>query len=469
MIFIDEGIKFIYTILLLKFSKKILKEFKFGYIFSTIVIFISFQSLNLSDNPPNGWQYQSIPFVINNIEIIDMCFVDSLTGYAVTSDRVSGSDTEYVLKTTNAGNNWFINLSRERDFARVIFLNTDTGFVLHGDEILRTTNAGINWNNMPVPPDNFGFDEICPISYDTMWIGYAYIGGYFLDRTTNAGLNWIRQYNGAGMGAVNKIYMLNGRFGFAGDYKVAHIIKTTNSGINWIPVAGNSFTDMYFIDTLTGWKCRGDMKKTTDGGETWINQPLPNGPSFIFSSMEQFSVINKDTIWGGGGVVLIGNQFYGVLYRTTDGGANWAYQIPDTSYHIYQYDYINFLNKRNGWAYNRQRHGGIYSNNGGDTNFITFSKNEFETIPESYILNQNYPNPFNPNTIISYTLRKSGNITIKVYNLLGKEISVLVNQKQSAGSFKVVFNGKEVPSGIYFYSLFINNERKETKKMILTK
>jgi len=84
----------------------------------------------------------------------------------------------------------------------------------------------------------------------------------------------------------------------------------------------------------------------------------------------------------------------------------------------------------------------------------------------SYKLNQNYPNPFNPATIISYQLQKDGLVSIKVYDILGKEIAELINEKQTAGNYQIEFNASNLPSGTYFYKIATGNFT-EVKKMIL--
>lgn len=88
--------------------------------------------------------------------------------------------------------------------------------------------------------------------------------------------------------------------------------------------------------------------------------------------------------------------------------------------------------------------------------------------PKTYTLSQNYPNPFNPITNINYAIPSSGFVTMKVFDVNGKEIESLVNQKQNAGSYSVTFNAANYPSGIYFYMLESDNFS-ETKKMILIK
>lgn len=81
-------------------------------------------------------------------------------------------------------------------------------------------------------------------------------------------------------------------------------------------------------------------------------------------------------------------------------------------------------------------------------------------------LDQNYPNPFNPNTTISYSIPAESFTTLKVYDVLGKEITTLVSEKKSAGKYEVNFDGNELSSGIYFYQLKAGSLT-DTKKMVL--
>jgi len=86
----------------------------------------------------------------------------------------------------------------------------------------------------------------------------------------------------------------------------------------------------------------------------------------------------------------------------------------------------------------------------------------------SFDLNQNFPNPFNPSTVISYQLPVTSNVTLKVYDILGREVAKLVNEEKPAGTYEVQFNASGLTSGIYFYQLSTGNYT-ETKKMILLK
>ncbi len=95
------------------------------------------------------------------------------------------------------------------------------------------------------------------------------------------------------------------------------------------------------------------------------------------------------------------------------------------------------------------------------------------TIPDAYTLNQNYPNPFNPMTNIEYSIQKAGHVTLTVFNIIGQEITSLVDEHQLAGSYRVMWNIQDsnlgsLPSGIYFYRLQVGNF-KDTKRLLLLK
>lgn len=86
---------------------------------------------------------------------------------------------------------------------------------------------------------------------------------------------------------------------------------------------------------------------------------------------------------------------------------------------------------------------------------------------QSYALEQNYPNPFNPSTVINYELKTAGFVTLKVYDILGREVAALVNGYQNAGTHKVNFNASSLSSGVYIYRIQAGENFSESKKMIL--
>ncbi len=101
------------------------------------------------------------------------------------------------------------------------------------------------------------------------------------------------------------------------------------------------------------------------------------------------------------------------------------------------------------------------------------SVNSSPAKPTSFELAQNYPNPFNPSTVINYQLPTDGHVTLKVFDILGREVRTLVNEVKNAGSYEIKFDASSLASGIYFYRLnIIGNDGKifvSTKKMLLMK
>ena len=109
----------------------------------------------------------------------------------------------------------------------------------------------------------------------------------------------------------------------------------------------------------------------------------------------------------------------------------------------------------------------------GGTTGVDLKRSDNPTTPQGFELHQNYPNPFNPTTTISYSLEKTANVTLKIYNIRGELVTTLVDSRQAMGSHSVIWNGTDmnssrVSSGIYIYCLDVNTTRL-VKKMTLLK
>jgi len=91
-----------------------------------------------------------------------------------------------------------------------------------------------------------------------------------------------------------------------------------------------------------------------------------------------------------------------------------------------------------------------------------------ESTHAGFELKQNYPNPFNPSTQITFYLSRQSNVKLNVFDMLGREVAVLIDENQSPGTHHINFNAEDLPSGVYFYRLQ-TADFLETKKMILAK
>ncbi len=411
------------------------------------------------------WYSQVTPI---NESLNSVYFVNSNIAYVV-------GYYESILKTTNGGINWILQHHdlNGMELDAVWFTSETTGFAVGGTyssttagKIFKTTNGGINWDNIII-------NDICFRAVQFLNSNTGFAGGWTrslaispLYRTTNGGNNWIQMFpiNSSG---VEDFYFIDANTGWAvGDGSTDEIvIKTTNGGGDWS--ISNSFTNtwlssIFFVNANTGWitgtqfsPWMGLLRKTTDGGLTWTQQANHNG-----NELYQTFFLNENTGWVAGDNPPI--------QKTTNGGLNWNIQITPTMNWCWD---IYFTDANKGWAVGDGPAFNILTTtNGGGPVFISNLNND---IPSTFHLYQNYPNPFNPMTKIKFDIssdvkRQMSNVKIIVYDIKGKEITTLVNEKLNAGIYEATFDGSNLPSGVYFYKLTVGNYI-ATKKMLMIK
>jgi hypothetical protein len=363
-------------------------------------------------------------------------------------------------------------------FKKIIFVNDSIGYACGSGGIAffcKTTNRGNNWTKTSYPSAT-GFRGISILGKDTIYVvdDDGLVGGVF--RSTNGGQNWLRIYS-ASQYNPREIYMINANTGFSTD-DASNFYKTINGGYSWVFIDKLSFYDIHFIDTLIGYRANGGILETTNGGNNWKSQTIPNVPGIsTYKNIQRLFFIGRDTMWAVGSSVWYPNpgRYRGLINKTTNGGLNWGYQIPDTHFVILGFSFINFSNDKIGWSY-YENGKGIHTTTGGDSTLFVGIYQNNGNMPGDFLLEQNYPNPFNAETKIRYNIPNRSpigtfgddRVVLKVYDIRGKEIAVLVNQKQNAGTYEVTFDGSNFPSGIYFYQLRVGTYS-ETKKMILLK
>ncbi|MFA7359710.1 MAG: T9SS type A sorting domain-containing protein [Candidatus Kapaibacterium sp.] len=430
-----------------------------------LVFILFFSSAGFQDRNTSGWYQQWFPN-LNGSTIQDITFLDSLTGFAVTTP--DASDIGYILKTSNGGDNWFTvhtypPPNGNVGFTRIKFATDSIGYAstdyLH---FFKTTNAGLNWNNISEPP--WGLADMSVVNKDTILSvsSSGFGGGVF--RSINGGLNWQYIWNNSPNGNPDHIYMFDKNLGFTQDGS-NYMRRTTNGGFNWDLVSGEFYGAIQFFDGNTGWKIYDSLKKTTNGGINWFTQKTPN-ISYSFSYPLGFSVLNKDTVW------MVGARKWQKppVYKTTNGGLNWGYQYPDTTLQIYKFGFIQFVNSKVGWISPASPTSLMHTTTGGnDTTIITKINSNEKVELLDYQLYQNYPNPFNARTVVSCQLLVVSNLSIKVYDVQGQEVQTLVQGKLNPGVYEYFFNGNNLSSGIYFYSMIIDGKVLDTKRMLMIK
>ena len=178
--------------------------------------------------------------------------------------------------------------------------------------------------------------------------------------------------------------------------------------------------------------------------------------TYLFPEIKKYTLNNSEM-----NAVIVGN--FNVVYGEISAG----FQHSGKWYEYFSQDSISVTDVNMNVALNAGDYKIFTDKKIVRPGFIT-DVEENEIIPQDFVLYQNYPNPFNPSTIIGYQLPVTSNVTLKVYDILGREIATLVNEQKPAGKYELKFDGSELASGVYFFTLKTGNYA-ETKKMILMK
>ncbi len=451
-----------------------------------------------------SWSDQYLPdawFTIRSI-----FFADTLHGWVVsdgnamfTSDggstwdtpaqAVSGSEVQSVRSTKDGRSVWVAgdqgftgNLTQDQKHWRmrtnllatflydIKFVNPKVGWAV-GDRILKTTTGGQSWFVQPSPGPTF-CTSVFALDSLTAWCA-AYGQPYSMLFTSNGGDTWIAQ-NLSTTRPLYSVFFINRNVGWAAGV-AGTVRRTTNGGANWDSVFSGTLWDIgriFFLDSLNGWMVgnAGSVWKSTNSGMSWIQIPAPTYPYQLWDV--QFITPQIGWIAGESSV-----------YKTTNGGGSWIQLLPDDGRTIYWR--LRFIDALHGWT---GANTGLYATtNGGSTweqaytpiswvrsvDFVdpwngwiidygsgilhmsTGPGTDVEILdqPTAVALLQNYPNPFNAQTNISYSLSQPADVTLRVYDLLGREIKTLVGEKQPAGEHRTTFIAGDLSSGIYFCRL----------------
>ena len=174
--------------------------------------------------------------------------------------------------------------------------------------------------------------------------------------------------------------------------------------------------------------------------EITVTLPAHTSGTFLSFAAYQVSETSRDSL------IVEGWSWSGLkYYQSFPTGSTWTI-------HTLNYNNINKIIIKLG----ANGAGGLTDYNFDNFSFTgiaTCNRDSSNTIPKNYELSQNYPNPFNPSTVINYKLVNPGNVILKVYDMLGKEVATLVNEQQGAGSHSVRFNASNLSSGMYIYVL----------------
>ena len=452
----------------------------------------------------NFFNFEVNPMMAN---LTDIFYYDANNGFAVSSLNYA------IIRTTNAGQSWELPSGSSVTYSWVLCMHPkdrNSAFVVYGNKVYVSRDRSETWTQistitsgsrahsfyvspvdtniwlaaMESSPDNvsrttnYGVTWTSVIAYDFSTYGQplemdqndpsvfyfapSNSGGTGVYRSTNNGANFTltAPYNNSAINQPCDLIVMwdSSNVLYMGD-DGADIFKSTNYGANWFQVKPGSSSEVpsmcnsvfdKSICYATTWSSS-QVYKTNDFGTTW-NITSNNSGSGWGSD-----VCREDPT-----IVLTGN--YGSqAYLTTNAGTSFFNVNSGLSGAG-----AGLMGPDSGWLLNMQT-GSLYKMN---INYSIITNVNESTVsgivPSSFELSQNYPNPFNPTTNIKFALPVSGNVSLKVYDRLGKEVNVLTDGFKAAGTYEINFDASSLTSGVYFYKLVSNNIAM-TKKMLLVK
>ena len=404
-------------------------------------------------------------------------FYASEIDYLQPQIKLGGTQDNGTLKSDGTINNWDFIYGGDGFHTKVDYTNSN---IIYAESqfggIGRSTNGGQNFNYIANGIDFTRTNWSTPYVLDVLDPYILYFGTYKLHKTTDRGNNWT-------VISPDLTRGLNGRLGtitcvssavesdnitrviYVGTDD-AKLSVSTNSGTDWQDRTG-ILPQRYITDaladvndpatayvTLSGYnldETNPHVFRTTDYGMNWtdISSNLPDVP--VNSIVIEY---NDDS------TLYIGTDA-GVFY-TTDLGSEWSVLgsgLPNSP--VFDINYHQPTQKLVAGTHGRS----LFEI---DLTGLTDVNPNADVFVNNFTLYQNYPNPFNPSTTITFIISQKEFVTMKIYDIVGNEIAVLLSEEKPAGSHSIEFNASRLASGTYIYKLQAGNNI-QTRKMLLLK
>jgi photosystem II stability/assembly factor-like uncharacterized protein len=391
--------------------------------------------------------------------IINKHTSESLYSINIINNNIYACGTSgSFFKSTDMGNtfnmSYMVSANKCLRSTALQFLNENLGYaVSQRGQVLKTTNAGESWtqvhhDTIAIPVTNEGLDFI------NENIGFV-VGKLdnnvdVIYKTTDGGLSWSTTQNHAFQN-LNCIGFADDQHGAAGGNKSA-VLYTSDQGVSWQLATVNT-TDQLDIKAIKFYNGLNGIAvgtsivlKTSDGGAIWNRVIMPS--NYSFTSV----YYSGSTFYSAGGKYCL---------KSTDDGNTWQ-NFMDTVFTVQNYftSLYSIAMDQSGYLW-------LSGGSGIITNSPVTGIVKDAVDPNLFSLDQNYPNPFNPSTNISFTNNKHGFVTLKLFDILGREVRVLYKGELAAGTHKFNFNAGSLASGIYIYSLQLNDQFISRKMTLL--
>jgi photosystem II stability/assembly factor-like uncharacterized protein len=388
----------------------------------------------------------------------------------------AGTDSGGVFRSTDNGTNWTaINNGLTSRYVNALLVTGNNLFAGTNSGVFLSTDNGSNWvsrgmtseifSSFATSPNGAGGANLFAATRTQEFLLFTSGGG--VHRSTNNGMSWTDISTSRRMDVNALTFAQNGDF-FAGATPFIEwiyflpflgpggVFRYNNDNTSWTPVnAGLTNTSVYSLavngaNLFAG--TGGGVFLSANNGASWtrINNGLPGN-----TAVSAFVVVSDGT---GGGNIFAGTD-RGV-FLSTNNGTSWS------SMGLTSLD-VRALAVNGSNLFAGTRTAGVWRRPLSEliTSVEEISGSE---LPRSFALGQNYPNPFNPSTKIQFSIPQAGFVTLKVYDLLGREVATLVEERLNSGKYETNFNAGTLASGVYIYRLQVGSDVL-TKKLLLLK
>jgi photosystem II stability/assembly factor-like uncharacterized protein len=416
--------------------------------------------------------------------------------YIAVFDGVTDSPVG-LYKTTDGGNNWnaavngigaiknFLSIAIDPVNPNNVYVGTSFTVTtqLGPSTIYKSTDAGANWvevnNGLPTDPTEINPVRTITISGDDPNVVIAgffvnsadLLGGLYV--TTDGGTSWTRKWDGAPQTVGTLLRATAIKPGSTQEFYVGLDISTvtdigvwgtTDGGTTWASFNGGTMLNTYQVRAFA---FKGSAQPTLYAGAATSGAGVYEYtfeivPVELTSFTADVSGNNVTLHWST--ATETNNSGFSIERKGTDG--NWQTmgfingRGNSTITNSYSYTDPNVAYGKYTYRLKQVDYDGSYKYS---------SEVSIEVLPvNTFTLSQNYPNPFNPSTNLKYSIPSDEYVTLKVFDVLGREVATLVNERQGRGEYTINFNASQLPSGIYYYSITAGSF-KETRKMILAK
>lgn len=347
--------------------------------------------------------------------------VDSLTAIVGEAESAtSGRLAARLFKTVDGGKSWSVVYQGDLGawWNGIAMTNRDTGYAVSDSPqnqarflVVKTIDGGETWNELPNAP------------------------------LTNGDFGWTRS-----------IYFINPSTGFFGGASNGNLYFTTNGGASWQQesTGGGYVGGIFFRDEENGIRVSSSppyLQRFSEGA--WRT-----GANIATQLEAATGIRNTNRLW------VAGNQS---VWNSTDGGITF---LEESAPIEGEDNLIQLL------AINEGRTARAFALTEGGQLFQQFTElesgNPISSLQPILELSQNYPNPFNPTTTIEYQLLEAGFVSLKIFDILGREVATLVSDFQDQSTYRIEYNASRLASGVYFYRLQLGRAS-VTKKMIVVR